>query len=351
MSSTVSLQATVGRRLRVAFAGFRHGHILDLYRRVLTSEEIEVVAACEEDWGTREQLAAQGHVAITHSDFRAMLASVDCDAVAVGDYYARRGSLALEALRYGKHVISDKPVCTELAELEAIERLTAETGLRMGCMLDMRDAPQFRGLREVVQSGALGEPKAIHFGGQHPLLVGTRPAWYFEVGKHGGTINDIAVHMMDAIPWITGCALDRVLAARCWNARADAYPHFRDAGQMMLTLDNGCGVIGDVSYLVPDSLGYRSSLYWRTTIWGTEGVAESSMVAQAVHVGCAGDDNMEARRLPSADPGGYLRAFLHDVRGQSEADELRTADVLRATRCALVTQAVADEARPFNIEV
>ena len=34
--------------VRMAFAGFRHGHILDLYKRAGESKAVAVVAACEE---------------------------------------------------------------------------------------------------------------------------------------------------------------------------------------------------------------------------------------------------------------------------------------------------------------
>ncbi len=68
-----------------------------------------------------------------------------------------------------------------------------------------------------------------------------------EEGKHGGTINDIAVHALDLIPWITGHKFKRIVAARCWNALAKRCPHFKDAAQLMLEMDNGAGVMGDVS--------------------------------------------------------------------------------------------------------
>ena len=31
------------------------------------------------------------------------------------------------------------------------------------------------------------------------MLWGTRPEWYFEEDKHGGTINDIAIHARETI--------------------------------------------------------------------------------------------------------------------------------------------------------
>ena len=106
--------------MRFAFAGFQHGHILSLYELVEEGEGLEVVAACEEDGEVREKLKAGGHVDITYGNVGEMLDEVDCDVVAIGDYYVRRGSLIIEALERGKHAIIDKPICTSLKELEEI---------------------------------------------------------------------------------------------------------------------------------------------------------------------------------------------------------------------------------------
>ena len=74
------------------------------------------------------------------------------------------------------------------------------------------------------------------------------------------------------IPWATGLRLRSIVAARCWNARLPQHPHFRECGQALLELENGAGVVCDVSYLSPDSFGYVMPLYWRFTIWGDDGV-------------------------------------------------------------------------------
>jgi predicted dehydrogenase len=328
--------------LRLAFVGFRHGHIFDLYRRAQAMPEIEVVAACEEDTATRETLARDGAVAITHADCGRMLADCDCDAVAVGDYYALRGQRILDALSANKHVISDKPLCTRLDELDRIESLSAERDLRVACMLDMRDGGATITARALIQQGTIGEVHAITFGGQHPLLLGTRPAWYFEPGKHGGTINDIAIHAIDAIPWITGLRFASVHAARCWNAFAPAYPHFEGAAQLMLTLENGAGVIGDVSYMMPDSSGYGLPFYWRISFWGRKGVLEIAHNQDHVALALDGEEGVRNEPLLEGNPGGYLRSFLHDVAGTSGADELDTAASLRAARVSLLAQHAAD---------
>jgi predicted dehydrogenase len=335
--------------LKLAFVGFRHGHIYDLYRRAQATPEIEVVAACEEDAATRAAPLQEG-VTITHSDYARLLADVACDAIAVGDYYAIRGQRVLDALSAGKHVLSDKPLCTRLGELDQIEALAAEGGLSVVCMLDMRDAAPTHTARALIQAGTIGEVHAVSFGGQHPLLLGTRPAWYFEPGKHGGTINDIAVHALDAIPWITGLRFAAVQAARCWNAFAPAYPHFEGAAQLMLTLENGAGVMGDVSYMMPDSSGYQLPFYWRMTFWGRKGLLEIAYNQDHVTLALDGEDGVRQEPLLAGNPGGYLRAFLHDVSGTTGAGELCTADSLRAMRVSLLAQHAADS-HSFDVSI
>lgn len=328
--------------MKLAIVGFRHAHMYVMAQHIQAMPEIELVAACEEDAATRQALAARTDIQLTHECLETMLAEVECEAVAVGDTYARHGPLILRLLAQGKHVIVDKPVCITLAELAAIEQRLQETGLKLGCMLDMRDSPQMIGIRALIQSGRIGEIHAITFGGQHPLMLGTRPAWYFEPGQHGGTINDIAIHAVDALPWITGLNFAQINAARTWNAFAPAYPHFQDAGQMMLTMNNGCGVLGDVSYFMPNSMGYTLPHYWRMTFWGRKGIVETAATLDQLWVALDGERSPHQEALPPGKPAGYLTAFLHDIVGVTEEGELTTAVVLRATRTTLEIQQVAD---------
>src|SRR4051812_29730602 len=77
--------------MRLAFMGFRHGHVMPLYRAAVDDARIDVVAACEEHAATAESVAAAG-VSITHRNFEQMLRDAAFDALAVGDYFGRRGA-------------------------------------------------------------------------------------------------------------------------------------------------------------------------------------------------------------------------------------------------------------------
>ena len=331
--------------LKLAFAGFRHGHVMGLYNGAKTHPDVQVVAACEEDQPTVESLRSAGKVELTHTNFREMLAQTDCEAIAIGDYFAKRGSLIIAAMEAGKHVISDKPICTRLDELDQIARLTREKRLKLGCLLDLRDSGVFRTARRLIREGTIGQVLAIVFTAQHPLLLATRPKWYFEPGKHGGTINDIGVHAIDLIPWLTGQHITHTVAARTWNARLPQFPHFHDGGQLMLKLVSGAGVLGDVSYFTPDGVAYAAPQYWRLTFHGSAGLLEASFGQRTLALARSTDKSPQPVPIDDDVPNGCLDAFLRDIAGQSSDSDLTTANVLDASRRTLIIQQAADEKR------
>ena len=239
-------------------------------------------------------------------------------------------------------MIADKPLCTSLEELDEIETLAKQTGLKVGCMYELRGVPNFAAARELILSGTLGKITQIQFGGQHPLMRGSRPAWYFEPGKHGGTINDIASHAIDIIPWLTGLEIQKTVAARTWQAFDSQCDCFNDAAQFMLTLNNGCGVLGDVSYSAPDSIGFAMPTYWRFDIWGTEGMIEFNCSEKHVKAYLKSRKDVSLIAPPSQAPVDYLESFLRDIAGKPT--DLTTSVVLKSTRQTLEIQKVADQA-------
>ncbi len=325
--------------LRIAVAGFRHSHIFDLLDRIQSDPTLELAATCEEHW--EDSLMPAKVMEPGWRDFDAMLEGVACDVIALGDCYGRRGSQAIRALQAGCHVLADKPLCTSLDELDMISALAREKRLRVGIMFDLRDHGNLIALREVIRSGRIGDVQTVSFSAQHPLLQGKRPDWYFHPGLHGGTINDIAVHAMDFLPWLTGLGIERVDFARSWNAKASDMPHFRDCGQFILRLSNGGGVMGDVSYLAPDRCGYVGDNYWRITVHGTDGFAETSYNRKNIIVADDALEIPEIRPPSSPRPGGYLADFLADVRGTPRQDGLCTTSCLCATRLAIECEDLA----------
>lgn len=327
--------------MKLAIVGFRHGHIFSLIEEA-RKLGIEIVAAVEEDTATRESLVGHKQITITHSSFEKMLNEVPFDILGIGDYYARRGSLALLGLNAGKHLIVDKPLCTSLDECDQIAALAAQKKRSVSCMFGMRSSPTLLMMKKAIAEGAIGTVRTVCITGQHPLMLGTRPAWYFEEGKHGGTINDIGIHAVDLIPWLTGLQIKEVCAARCWNAKAAQTPWFKDCAQVMLKLHNDAGVIADFSYLSPDRCGFAVRQYWRVTVHGDHGVLECQN----------GDSNLMFANSESTTPesipcntetqsDSFLEQLLREIEGRTMPGQLTTDYVLKTSRKALEIQQAA----------
>jgi len=325
---------------KIAFAGFRHEHIYGAYKRACSDPDIRVAAVYEADENAKRKAAKDIGAVFTHDDYKDILAQKDIDIVAIGDYYGIRGQMAIAALKAGKHVYLDKPICTSLAELDEIEKISGRKNLKVGEMLDLRFNAVINEARRIITSGKLGSIHAVFFSGQHRLMYGTRPAWYFEEGKHGGTINDIAIHGVDAVDYMTGLSLKRVVSARCWNAFAREAPLFKDCAQFMAELSNGAGLMGDVSYSAPNSLGSSLPSYWRFTIWGDKGIVEFNLGSKEILMALDGNSQIEFIKVPDIRTGDSLGTFIDEVNGKEVI--IDTASVIKSSRNTLLIQEAAD---------
>lgn len=338
--------------MNIVFVGFRHRHTGAIYEEAMANADINVLGAWEETEIGRNLAEGTGMV-FNYETLEDVLSDPNVDAVNLGGCYGDRGDIAIKALKAGKHVYADKPVCTTLEQVDEIEKLAKEKNLKVGCYLTMRFSKGIRNIREMLNDGTLGEIGTINITAQHPLQYGTRPMWYFEEGKHGGTINDIAIHAVDLVRFVTGYGLKSVAGARTWNHFAKEVPEFKDCGQFMAELENGAGFTGDVSYAAPASCGFSLETYWRMTFWGTKGVAEYKYKGK---VKTAGIDSDDASMLQVALDGGNgfeeiemkgydttgLGEFVKEINGETDL-LINTDEVIRTSREVLTIQAYADK--------
>ena len=323
-------------KLKILFYGFRHGHINSLYKRVRSSDIAEIAGCIEPNDEARAKAEKSLGAVFSERSYDEWLRT-DIDAVAIGNAYGERGQAIIKALKAGKHVIADKPICTSLEELSEIRRISTEKGLKISCMLDLRYLPQTLTAKRILDADNLGEVRNISFNGQHCLNYGSRPEWYFEEGMHGGTINDIAIHGIDLIRMLTGMEFTKIDAARTWNAFAYKHKHFKDCATFMARLSSGASVLADVSYSSPPDTALLPT-YWEFRFWCDNGMMTFSYYSKTVTVYREGDKEpivIECKNV-SED---YLDEFCRDIRENLFAG---TENVLRSTEVALNIQRSAD---------
>ncbi|MBM3860660.1 MAG: Gfo/Idh/MocA family oxidoreductase [Verrucomicrobia bacterium] len=117
------------------------------------------------------------------------------------------------ALKLGYDVLLEKPISTRFEQVLEIERLARQTGRRVMICFVLRFAAFYRKVKEIVQSGALGEITGIQANeGVRPWLQAhafVRGQWSV-VGTSSPMIVSKCCHDTDIIHWLVGRRCVRV---------------------------------------------------------------------------------------------------------------------------------------------
>ncbi len=119
-----------------------------------------------------------------------LFADPTIDAVILALPASLRTALALEAFRHGKHVLTEKPVALNAAEVRA---MIAAQGGRVGacCSSRYRQFASARAARAFLRTGALGALRTLTCRGVNPAgppPAQTPPAWRLRKDLNGGGI-------------------------------------------------------------------------------------------------------------------------------------------------------------------
>ena len=108
----------------------------------------------------------------------------------------------------------------------------------------------------------------------------------------------------------------------------------------MLTAQNGAGILADVSYAIPDGIGFDLPYYWQFYIWGTKGTLRFSLNEKASYYYISGQKEpflLDEEEVKTD----YLTDFYNLVSGCGDT-VLPMEDVFRSTRTALEIQSKAE---------
>ncbi|HEY3396448.1 MAG TPA: Gfo/Idh/MocA family oxidoreductase [Armatimonadota bacterium] len=154
-----------------------------------------------------------GESVFTTTDYRRLLERADVDAVAVTSPDFLHEEHAVAALEAGKHVFCEKPLSITVPGCDHILSAWQASGRQLMVGFNMRYMNIFRVMKEIIDSGAIGEVKAAwcrHF-------VGRGGEFYYHDwhARREGT-NSLLLqkgsHDLDMIHWLTGAYTRRVAA-------------------------------------------------------------------------------------------------------------------------------------------
>jgi myo-inositol 2-dehydrogenase/D-chiro-inositol 1-dehydrogenase len=179
--------------------------------------------------------------------------------------------LALKAIKKGKHVQCEMPIAATIDQVKKLKKAADEAGVILMPTLQFRFAPIYVKTKEIIASGMIGKPLAIHFREFIPAtsIAEQWPAgsWAWDIERSGGYPDfTLSVWSIDMIRWMFKSEIDNVE----WMAN---YPKFEKYGGILgyntmglVKLSNG--IVGSLHYsasVTPSASTSRLEVYGDNT--------------------------------------------------------------------------------------
>lgn len=189
-------------------------------------------------------LAKKGGVAYASSNYKEILQDEEVDMVMITTRHNLHASMAKEALKAGKHVFVEKPLCLTTEELEDISALAEEKNKMVVVGFNRRFAPLAAKMKYLLGEG----PKNI----VATMNAGFIPAnvWIHDLEVGGGRIIGEACHYIDLCTYLAGSMVISV----CMNALGTDPEENTDNASILLKYENGTNAV--INYFANGSKAY-----------------------------------------------------------------------------------------------
>jgi len=332
-------------RIGVVGCGFIGQHHI---RFASEADHIELAAIADLRKEVAHETAEKYAVGSVHLDAESLITDPNVDGVVLAMPANVRCDLGVQVFEAGKHLLTEKPVARNLAE---VDRLLAAQGDRIGavCSSRFQNTGCAKAAAEAIASGRLGTIREIYcraIGSVNPKREGWEPPiWRVSRSLNGGGIlSNWGVYDLDYLMMITGwTARPQRVLARCWSITdhlAEGRVHPESDAECHVSAMIHCQ--GDLvihyersesAALAPESswqvIGTHGSL--RLNLLGGEG-SEVILDTADAEAGLSSETIYQESENPhEAIHGGPVSDFGHAIlEGRDPATSLKQARVIQA---------------------
>lgn len=142
------------------------------------------------------------------TDVTAMIKSGHIDAILICTPHFSHTTIGIEALESGLHVLVEKPISVHKADCERLIAAHKDKSKIFAAMFNMRTNACFRKVKDLIDSGELGEIRRVHWEvtnwfrtNYYYATGGWRGTWK---GEGGGVLMNQCPHNLDLFQWMFG---------------------------------------------------------------------------------------------------------------------------------------------------
>jgi predicted dehydrogenase len=190
----------VGANVRSTWASQSH------FPALLASPDVELTAVCTTRPESAEEARKAFGAKLAFTDFRAMCASKEIDAVAVVVRVPSHYEPTKAAIEAGKHVYTEWPLGRTTAEAEELAALARAKGVQTAVGLQSRVSPALLYMKELIETGYVGEVLSCHADCMRDGAL-KRPSartWQRDASLGANPLTIANGHVIDALRFVVG---------------------------------------------------------------------------------------------------------------------------------------------------
>ncbi len=220
-----------------------------MYLPALANDPLaEVVAVCGRDPERTRAFAFRWNIPHFYTDYRALIAAGNLDALIIATSNDSHHPIALAALDAGLHVLCEKPLALNHGQaLEMVEKARA-TGLKNMVPFTYRYMPTSVYLKQLIDDGYIGKPYHLNLRYYADYGRDAKYQWVFDNRVAGaGVIADLGPHWFHLARWFFGeiAGLSCTLADLVKRPDApDGHPYERADDTAVVTMRFASGAVG-----------------------------------------------------------------------------------------------------------
>ncbi|HEY9078188.1 MAG TPA: inositol 2-dehydrogenase [Anaerolineaceae bacterium] len=227
--------------------------------------EAQIVAIADPRLEAAQDVAARCGIPQATSDYQAILADRQIEAVLICSSTDTHAQIIEEATAVKKHIFCEKPIAHSLKKIDAALAAVEKAGVKLQIGFNRRFDPNFARARKAVVSGEIGDVHMLHIISRDPAPP---PVSYIKVS--GGIFLDMTIHDFDMVRFLVGSEVEEIYTL----AGVMVDPAIGEAGDLdtaLVTLRFANGVIGTIDNSRKAVYGYDQ----RVEIFGTKGAIQT----------------------------------------------------------------------------
>ena len=223
-------------------------------------------AICDTDPRKLDYLGSKYSVPKKYQDFQQIVEDDEIDALVIAAPTYLHAPMTVTAMRYGKHVLCETPMGTNLKEAREMASVSKRTGRKLILAMNNRLRQDVQILKKFIRENELGEIYYTKAG----WLIGTRewilsPGRLETMGKGGGAFLSLGVHLLDITLFLLANKKARTIFASVHQKEPDAQAedtamctiNFDD--ETLLTIEVGWSLLFEKDFLYCNVFGKKGA--------------------------------------------------------------------------------------------